>query len=138
MRKLFLVLAACGLLAGLTATTALAAHPHFNKKDTSATQVGDNLNYTWTLSGLGNDLTSVDVGVQAQVACVTKSGNHPKAANKQGVGQDDTAPAHNGTATNSDTLTPPSSLHCGEGQDLEWLSITFSYDGATLTLHGPF
>jgi hypothetical protein len=127
------------LIGCFSATAALADSPHFIKKDTSATLSGDNLVVTFKLAGLGTDVSSVDVSVSADAACINGGGKKPKAANKTELSASGTFAVHNGSSSGSLTLSPAGKpeLNCGAGQTLQYSNVVLSGAGGAATLSFP-
>jgi hypothetical protein len=136
MKRIALLIVAMLSVAAFTATSALAASPHFIGTPT-ITQSGNSLVVNFKAAGLGNaagatfNLTG-DVTVSSR--CYTKSGNKPQAANKQetiAVNDTKTFDVTNGQTTGSFTVSPLSTLTCPGGQRVVVESVTYD-----LTLSG--
>ena len=136
MRKVFAFFASL-LIAGMLASSASAASPHFIG-DPQVSTSGNSLTVGFKAAGLGN-ISSADfslVGtVEVSSRCYTKSGNKPQAANKQetlAVNSTETFPVRNGQTTGSFTVTPLSTLRCPGGQRVVIEGVTYD-----LTIYGP-
>jgi len=129
IRKAFAVLA---LAAGLTVGGQFAAQAgsaHFVGTPV-LTQSGNTLTVSGKVAGLGDE-TQITTTVTADAACVTKSGNEPKAENKDAVVATGTTPVQNGKAdfsvSGSATFDPSSP--CPN-------PLTIVYDNITVTVSG--
>jgi hypothetical protein len=130
--KIFLLVA---VLAGMTATAAFAGSPHF--VTASATRSGDDLIVSFKEAGLGDE-DQVDIFVRATAECINNGGHHPKAANKETVGENETVPVQNGKAEGTVTLT--TSLSCSPPMEIRWtkVSVTDETNDVTKTIPGTF
>jgi hypothetical protein len=81
-RLRILVLLALAIGAVL-ATTAVAVNAHFINNATSVTRSGNSLQAVFKIAGLGTNVTTVQVTLQADAQCVNPGSNKPKAGNKQ-------------------------------------------------------
>jgi hypothetical protein len=136
------ILIAVFLSIAVTASVAVAlptSGVHFNKKETTAARQGDNLVVSFKLSGLG-DISSVDVTVTADAACINGGGKNPKAANKVEVSGGGTFAVQNGSSEGTITVSPAGKpeLNCGTGQSLQYSNVVISGGGATLSIPGTF
>jgi hypothetical protein len=143
MRRRIITLLAVAALTGLTATVALAASPHFIKNATSATRSGNTLSADFKISGLGLNVTQVDVTLSADAQCVNPGSNKPKAGNKQSFSSGGTFTVRNGTAEGTLDLTATFQPDCTPPMTVEYsnVSLTASVDGvivATATIPGTF
>ena len=131
-------IAVTSVVALFIATVALAASPHFIKC-TKAAQ-GDNLNASFKIAGLGNEVTCVEVRATATATylCINGGGKNPSAANKRTVSAEvvdtDCFTPRNGQITGSLSLTPPGpgDFSCPPGQRLVLQAGSVSYTNVTI------
>ena len=131
------LLAALVVTAGVAASPALAASPHYVSGPT-ATVEDNSLVVAWKAAGLGNTVTSVDFALTGTVTttsqCFTKSGNPVQGVPKTetvDVNATGSFPVRNGQTTGSLTVSPISTLECTGNQHVVILSAAFD-----LTLTG--
>jgi hypothetical protein len=105
MRRVLLVLAAFLVIAGLSATAALAASPHFKRGGTPVCTFSGSTSIpvtcTGTLAGLGNDdlLLNLSVSGSAVYQCRNNGGNIAPGQNKVLIG-----PATSSTSIPADSI----------------------------------
>jgi len=142
LSKVVLAVAVLVLIVGFGAGVAWAQNPHFLDNFTTTTFASDgDISVHFKESGLGDAVTTYDFHATANIecTCVTKSGNCPKAANKESfsvaVGQLFPIQPENGNVETTLTLEAPgcptsAQPTCGGGQHFElssisWLNIDF-------------
>lgn len=143
MRRRIITLLAVAALTGLTATVAMAASIHFIKNTTSVTRSGNTLSADFKISGLGLNVTEVDVALSADAQCVNPGSNKPKAGNKQSFSAAGTFTVRNGTAEGTLNLTATFQPNCTPPMSVEYSNVTLtaSVDGvivATASIPGTF
>lgn len=117
----------------LFAATVAYGAAHFIK--CSKTAKGDNLEVSFKIAGLGNELTCVTVEATgtATYLCINGGGKNPSAANKRTVSarlvKTDCFQPRNGQITGTITLTPPGpgDFSCPPGQRLVLQAGSVSY-----------
>lgn len=140
MRNLFRVLVA--LLAVTFATIAapaMAGSAHF-VGDATITRVGDTLQVSGKVAGLGNE-AQIHVTVTAVAQCINPGSNHPKAANKESVSAEGDFPVQNGKANYSLTLVASTiSPNCTPPMTIRWSDVSISVldQGISQFYPGPF
>ena len=128
MRRLWIAMLSVLVAAGITASVAFGANPHFVSASASGPDNQGKLAVNFKEAGLGdnqliNYLASADA--TATYACINGGGNHPQAANKVTVSGPVVAPGtfrsgKNGSISQSLTLSPPDkgAFSCPNGQKL--------------------
>ena len=135
MRKIGIIAVLSLMALALAAVPALADSPHFTRASADTDSSG-NLVVTFKEAGLGTTLTTEHITVTADASavyqCFNNGGKHPKAGNKETVTEPVEGggdfPVRNGSASGSVTVAPPGpgSFTCPPGQDLEFISVTYS------------
>jgi hypothetical protein len=135
MRKISIWAVLSLMALALAAVPALADSPHFTRASASTDSSG-NLVVTFKEAGLGTTVTTEQITVSADASavyqCFNNGGKHPKAGNKETVTEPVSGggefPVRNGSASGSVTIAPPGpgSFTCPPGQDLEFISVTYS------------
>ena len=90
------------LAVALVGSTAHAGSAHF-VGDATITRVGDALEVSGKVAGLGNE-AQIHVSVTALAECINPGSNKPKAANKESVSAEGDFPVQNGKANYALTL----------------------------------
>lgn len=128
---LFALLACVGLMVG----EASAANPHFNRADADGPNENGNLEVSFKIAGLGDNVTTTvtaSADATAVYACQNNGGNFPSDPNKQEVSgpvsaSDELTSGRNGQITGSLTLMPPpSTLDCPPGQNEVLVSVEYT------------
>jgi hypothetical protein len=136
MRRLLAVLGVCVATAiGFTAP-AFAGSPHF--VSASVTNVTtSSITVSFKEAGLGNEPT-VNITLTATAECINGGSNHPKAANKEGVGASGTFNVNNGQATGS--LTATTTLSCSPPMTIAWTNVlvTDTSNNTSKSIPGTF
>jgi hypothetical protein len=122
-----------GVAALFITSVVLAASAHFI--NCSSTAKGDNLDVSFKIAGLGNEVTCVTVTADASATylCINGGNKNPSAANKRTVSEQRTATdcftPHNGQITGTLTLTAPGpgDFTCPPGQRLVLQAGSVSY-----------
>jgi hypothetical protein len=139
MRRLWIAMLSVLVMAGITASVAFAANPHFVSASASGPDAQGKLAVKFKEAGLGdnqliNYLASADA--TATYACINGGGNHPKAANKETVSGPVVAPGSfrsgkNGSISQSLTLSPPDkgAFSCPNGQKLVLADVQYTNVG---------
>ena len=135
MRRLWFALLSLLVMAGLTASAALASTSgaHYQSTGRSVND-GGALVVSWDEAGLGNENITYTLTADATAvwACINGGENHPKAANKETVkGQLSTGgsfKAKNGRVQGTLATGPLSAgdFTCPSGQVLRLASVTYS------------
>jgi len=140
MRKLLRVIALFVALAiGTIASPALAGSAHF-VGDATITRVGDTLEVSGKVAGLGNE-AQIHVTVTALAECVNPGSKHPKAANKESVSAEGDFPVQNGKANYSLTLVATTiAPNCSPPMTIRWSDVLITVDGQGISQFypGPF
>lgn len=135
MRR-FSILAILALaVAALSVSIAWAGSPHF--VSVSATREGNTLVVSGKEAGLGNE-EQVHIEVTATAECINGGENHPKAANKETVGEGKDEPVQNGKAEFEITLK--SNLSCSPPMTIRWSHVVVedTTNNITKRLSGTF
>jgi len=140
MRILFRVLAALVVVTFATiGAPAMAGSAHF-VGDATITRVGDTLQVSGKVAGLGNE-AQIHVTVTAVAQCINPGSNHPKAANKESVSAEGDFPVQNGKANYSLTLVATTiSPNCTPPMTIQWSDVSISVldQGISQFYPGPF
>lgn len=134
-----LVAALAALLLVSVATPAQAGNAHF-VGDASITRIGDALDVSGKVAGLGNE-TQIHVTVTALAECINPGSNKPKAANKESVSAEGDFPVQNGKANYSLLLVATTiSPNCSPPMTIRWSNVQITVDTHNLTQFyaGPF
>jgi hypothetical protein len=129
-RTLFSFIVALAIVA-LTASTALAASPHYVQGPTVSVSTTA-LTISGKAAGLGNAADTADASLTGTVdvfsRCYNRGGNKPQADNKQetiNVSQNQTFDVRNGQVTFSFTVSPLSTLTCPGNQVVVIESVSY-------------
>ena len=140
MRILFRVLAALVVVTfAAIEAPAMAGSAHF-VGDATITRVGDTLQVSGKVAGLGNE-AQIHATVTAVAQCVNPGSNHPKAANKESVSAEGDFPVQNGKANYSLTLVATTiSPNCTPPMTIQWSDVSISVldQGISQFYPGPF
>jgi hypothetical protein len=140
MRSLSRLLAALVVLAlALVAVPAQAGNANF-VGDASSTRVGDTLEVSGKVGGLGDEV-QIHVSVTALAECINPGSNKPKAANKESVSAEGDFPVQNGKANYSLTLVATTiSPNCSPPMTIRWNNVSIVVDTHNLSqfFPGPF
>jgi hypothetical protein len=140
MRKFAQVLAIFVALAvALIGSPAYAGNAHF-VGDATITRVGDTLEVSGKVAGLGNE-TQITVTVTALAECINPGAKHPKAANKESVSAEGDFPVQNGKANYSLTLVASTiSPNCSPPMTIRWSDVLITVEGQGISQFypGPF
>lgn len=139
MRRLLLTVVTALFASILFVPQAVAGSPHF-VGDASIVRVGDALEVSGKLAGLGNEL-QVSVRVTALAECINPGTNKPKAANKESVSAEGQFPVQNGKAEYSLTLVATTiSPNCSPPMTIRWSNVLIEdlTHGISQFYPGPF
>ena len=123
------------LLLALTATSVLAASPHFVWAKAVGPDTAGGLTVSFKIAGLGNNITTtITAGANATAlyACRNNGGNFPRDPKKQQVSgpvsrSGQFTSGRNGQITGSLTFyPPPSTLTCPPGQSVALVKVTYT------------
>jgi hypothetical protein len=123
------------LLLALSATSVLAANPHFVTARASGPDAAGGLTVNFKIAGLGNNITTtITAGADASAlyACRNNGGNFPRDPKKQQVSgpvsrSGQFTSGRNGQITGSLTFyPPPTSLTCPPGQSPALVRVTYT------------
>lgn len=142
MRRALLLLPAAALTlstVGFLAAPAWAGSPHFVDSTVQANRTGNTLTVSGKEAGLGNE-QQVSIQVSATALCVNGGGHHPKAVNKESVGNAGQFPVQNGKADFSLSMTATFTPDCSPPMTVEFTNVTVmdTTNGLTVTLNGTF
>jgi hypothetical protein len=142
MRKIVVLLSVLAI-AGISTTVALGASPHFIKSATSVSREDNSLVADFKISGLGLNVSQVDVSLQADAACVNPGSKKPQASNKGTFSADGTFTVNNGTALGELVLSPVFQPDCSPPMTVVFSNVTLiaSIDGqvvASADIAGTF
>ena len=136
MRRIAFVLISAVAAVVMTATSALAASPHFLFANNSIDTSTGALNTAFKEAGLGTGTTSVGITLTADATatyqCYNKAGNKPQGVPKtlgpSGVSGSDTFPVRNGQTTGTLVAGPLSqgTFSCPSGQLLFLDAVSYS------------
>jgi len=117
---------------------AWAGSPHFVHTP-SATRTGNSLTVEGKEAGLGGE-EQVHVVVNATAECINKSGNHPKAENKESVSNEGSFPVQNGAANFSLTVTATFKPECAPPMTVAFTNVTVTdtTNNLSVSLTGTF
>jgi hypothetical protein len=140
MRKLAKVLAIfVGLTVALIGSPAFAGNAHF-VGDASIVRVGDALEVSGKVAGLGNE-AQIEVTVTALAECINPGAKKPRAANKESVSASGQFPVQNGKANYSLTLVATTiSPNCSPPMTIRWSDVLITVEGQGISQFypGPF
>ena len=146
MRRLWIAMLSVLVVAGITASVAFGANPHFVSASASGPDNQGKLSVNFKEAGLGdNQLINYEARANATAtyACINGGGNHPQAANKVTVTKPVSVPASfrsgkNGSISQSIPLSPPDkgAFDCPNGQKLV-LAYVLYLDVAIVDLTTP-
>lgn len=123
----------------LIGSPAHAGNAHF-VGDATITRVGDTLEVSGKVAGLGNE-TQIHVSVTALAECINPGSNKPQADNKESFSAEGDFPVQNGKANYSLTLVATTiSPKCSPPMTIRWsdLEITVDTHGLRQFYPGPF
>lgn len=122
MRRLFLTLVTALFASILFVPHAIAGSPHF-VGDASIVRVGDALEVSGKLAGLGNE-EQVTIRVTALAECINPGSKKPQAANKESFSAEGQFPVQNGKANYSLTLVATTiSPNCSPPMTIRWSDV---------------
>jgi hypothetical protein len=140
MRKLAQVLAIFVAVAvALIGSPAYAGNAHF-VGDATITRVGDALEVSGKVAGLGNE-TQIQVTVTALAECINPGSKKPRAANKESVSASGQFPVQNGKANYSLTLVATTiAPNCSPPMTIRWSDVLITVEGQGISQFypGPF
>jgi len=108
--------------------------------DATITRVGDALEVSGKVAGLGNE-TQINVTVTALAECINPGAKHPKAANKEAASATGQFPVQNGKANYSLTLVASTiSPNCSPPMVIRWSNVVITVEGQGISQSypGPF
>jgi hypothetical protein len=126
------------LVAAAAVTAVLAGSPHF-VGDVTVTRSGNTITVMGKEAGLGNE-AQVHIEFTATAQCINPGSNHPKAANKTGVGAGDTFPVQNGKADFTLSATASFQPDCSPPMTVVFtdVTVTDTTNGISQSFTGPF
>jgi hypothetical protein len=151
MRRPLLIMLALVAAVALP-TAAVAQSPHFIRESASGPTAAGNLNVSFKIAGLGDNVTitvTATADATATYACRNRGGNFPEDPKKQTVSgpvseSGDFTSGKNGSVSGTLTVNPPAStLDCPSGQRevlaaVSYTNVQVSGGGDTESIPGTF